>query len=85
LVTCHGGAGDVGVGIGRELDGPDGDVVGLDVVRVPVGAALVVGDDDLRPDPADDRGEPPAASSSGARWKLSGCSFGSVPAIPLSR
>lgn len=32
---------------GREIGGAHGDAVGLDVVRVPVAAVVVVGDEDL--------------------------------------
>ena len=43
----------VGVRVGRRVEGADRDLVGLDVVRVGVAAAFVVGEYDVRAEPAD--------------------------------
>ncbi len=50
-------AGHVGVGVGGQRHGTDGDAVGLDVVGVAVAAVLVVGHDDVGPDTPDDTGQ----------------------------
>src|SRR6185369_17336304 len=49
----------VPAGIARAREGPDGDVMGTDVVRVAVAPEVVVRRDDVRPIRSDEEDQPP--------------------------